>query len=89
MGVTGPKKFDMPGESEEDFWLDLGDVREVAEVRLDGKDVGTAWTYPFRVKVSATLLTRGTHQLAVAVYSIDVHTVEIAPWLVEERNRPE
>jgi hypothetical protein len=34
------------------FWLDLGDVREVARVRLNGTDFGVLWSPPFRVDIS-------------------------------------
>ncbi|NQV35414.1 MAG: hypothetical protein HQ515_22160 [Phycisphaeraceae bacterium] len=63
-------EFDMPREAGEDFWLDLGRVSEVAEVRMDGQDLGTAWTYPFRVKVPAKLLSKGSHMLEVAVTNV-------------------
>ena len=39
----------------DDWLLDLGDVREVARVRLNGRDVATAWSLPFRVNVGAYL----------------------------------
>jgi len=32
--------------------LDLGDVREIAEVRLNGRDLGILWKRPFRVDVT-------------------------------------
>jgi hypothetical protein len=40
-------------------WLDLGDVRNVAEVRLNGKDLGVVWTRPFRVEIGAALQPAG------------------------------
>ncbi|MEI6646355.1 MAG: glycosyl hydrolase [bacterium] len=36
-------------------WLDLGDVRELAEVRVNGKPCGIVWTTPFRVEVTGAL----------------------------------
>jgi len=33
-------------------WLDLGDVRELAEVRVNGKQCGTVWTPPFRTDIT-------------------------------------
>ena len=33
-------------------WLELGDVRESATVRLNGKMLGTAWSLPFRVPIT-------------------------------------
>jgi hypothetical protein len=40
------------------FELDLGDVREVAAVRLNGQDLGKAWALPFRVPVPPGVLRR-------------------------------
>jgi hypothetical protein len=68
--ATYSLRLDLPGDMAGDHWLDLGTVREVAEVRMDGQDLGTAWTYPFRVKVPAKLLTRGTHGLEIAVTNV-------------------
>jgi len=41
----------------DDWLLDLGDVRESARVRLNGHEVGTAWSLPFRQRVGAYLKT--------------------------------
>ncbi|MCF0042275.1 glycosyl hydrolase [Dyadobacter fanqingshengii] len=35
--------------------LDLGDVREVAAVKLNGKPIGTAWSIPFQLSISDKL----------------------------------
>jgi len=37
------------------FWLDLGEVKNVAAVRLNGHSLGTAWTEPFRVEMTEHL----------------------------------
>jgi hypothetical protein len=37
-------------------WLDLGDVRESAEVFLNGKSLGVAWCLPMRVPIKADIL---------------------------------
>ncbi len=50
--LAGPQMPDGP------FDLDLGDVREVAEVRLNGQDLGKAWALPFRVPVPPGVLRR-------------------------------
>jgi hypothetical protein len=42
--------FDAPGDSK-NYFLDLGDVRQSARVRVNGKDYGTLITPPFRVVV--------------------------------------
>jgi hypothetical protein len=39
--------------------LDLGDVREVAEVRLNGRDLGVVWKAPFRVDTNDAVRPRG------------------------------
>ncbi len=36
-------------------WLDLGEARELAEVRLNGKALGIVWAPPFRVEVTGAL----------------------------------
>jgi len=43
------------------LWLDLGEVRELAVVRINGKDLGTLWTKPFRVDVTAALRSGANH----------------------------
>ncbi|MEB8339552.1 glycosyl hydrolase [Streptomyces endophyticus] len=42
-------------ERARDWLLDLGDVRESARVRLNGRDVATAWALPFRVPLGRAL----------------------------------
>jgi hypothetical protein len=62
--------FEMPEDAAGDFWLDLGKVKEVGEISIDGQDLGTVWTFPFRVKVPAKLLNRGSHILEVKVTNV-------------------
>ncbi len=35
--------------------LDLGEVRELAEVSLNGKSLGTVWTAPFEVEITGAV----------------------------------
>ncbi len=63
-------QFNMSEAAAEDFWLDLGKVNEVGEVSIDGQDLGTVWTFPFRVKVQAKLLSKGSHILEVKVTNV-------------------
>jgi hypothetical protein len=51
------------------FHLDLGKVAVMAEVRLNGKDLGILWKPPFRVDVTG-LLKAGDNQLEVKVVNL-------------------
>jgi hypothetical protein len=55
------------------FYLDLGDVRQSARVRLNGKDYGTLITPPFRVAVDNLKPTGNT--LEVEVTSVDANRI--------------
>lgn len=46
--------------------IDLGDVRDIARVRLNGHDLGVAWHYPFRVPAGGALRS-GENVLVVEV----------------------
>jgi hypothetical protein len=50
-------------------WLDLGTVHELAQVRLNGKDLGIAWRRPFRVEASGALQ-EGVNELEVRVTNL-------------------
>ncbi len=54
---------------EGDVILDLGDVREVAAVRVNGQSVGQAWSPPYRVNVTDALRPgQNTLEVEVANY---------------------
>ena len=44
-----------PNATRKPLWLDLGDVRELAEVRINGKSCGVVWAPPFRVEITRAL----------------------------------
>jgi hypothetical protein len=48
-------EFDAPTTKADDWLLNLGDVRESARVRVNGKDVTTAWSLPFQVRIGEHL----------------------------------
>ncbi|MET0647897.1 MAG: glycosyl hydrolase [Pyrinomonadaceae bacterium] len=66
--------FDQPQGSAGDWLLDLGRVAESARVRLNGHDLGTLITPPFRVRVPAALL-RGRNALEVEVSNLSLNRV--------------
>jgi hypothetical protein len=58
--ATYTKTFDWKptakiGNQVSEIWLDLGEVRELAQVKLNGRDLGTLWQPPFRVKITEAL----------------------------------
>ena len=48
------------------FELDLGDVKELAQVKINGKDCGVAWHSPFRVNVGNALRV-GSNSIEISV----------------------
>ena len=48
-------EFDAPQRTAAAWMLDLGDVRDSARVRLNGRDIATAWSLPFQVRVDDAL----------------------------------
>lgn len=49
--ATYKKMFDLPHGAKQPLYLDLGEVRNLAQVRLNGKDLGVVWTAPWRVAI--------------------------------------
>lgn len=54
-----------------DGWIDLGAVKDVAEVILNGKSQGIAWKTPFKQKITG--LKRGANTLEVRVTNLWVN----------------
>ena len=52
-----------------EVWLDLGDVQVIAEVRLNGQDLGVLWKPPFRLNATAALKP-GANRLEVRVTNL-------------------
>lgn len=50
--VVYRKEFDLDALSEENLFLDLGTVHDLATVRLNGNDLGTVWCAPWRLEIS-------------------------------------
>lgn len=50
----------------EEIWLDLGKVRDLAEVKLNGKYLGIVWAPPYRVNITGALHP-GANKLEIAV----------------------
>ena len=48
------------------FWLDLGDVKNLAEVTVNGKNLGVVWHAPYRIDVTSALKP-GANELNIMV----------------------
>ena len=54
------------------LWLDLGNVKNIAEVYLNGKSLGTLWKAPFRIDMEGALLP-GSNTIEVKVTNLWVN----------------
>jgi hypothetical protein len=54
------------------IWIDLGDVKNLAEVIVNGKSLGIVWKTPFRVDVTKALK-KGENKLAIKVTNLWVN----------------
>ena len=54
------------------LWLDLGQVAEIAEVRINGQLAGHAWHKPYRVEIGS-VLRKGTNTVEVTVANLWVN----------------
>ena len=73
-GGTGiyRKNFDVPNlPAAGRLYLDVGEMRSLGDVRLNGKDLGVIWCYPMRITVPAGLLKPKANELEIRV---------VTPW---------
>lgn len=55
-------------------YIDLGDVREMATVKLNGKELGKYWSLPFRVPVTVDMLS-STNLLEIEVTNLSANRI--------------
>ena len=65
------KTFELPegsriGANDSRLWLDLGNVRELAEIKVNGQSCGITWSPPFRIDITDAVK-QGENQLEVEV----------------------
>ncbi|MHB8969815.1 MAG: glycosylhydrolase-like jelly roll fold domain-containing protein [Pirellulaceae bacterium] len=66
------ESFDLPEPLRQGgrrIYLDLGNVRNVAEVRLNGTNLGVVWTVPFRLDITHVVKPAG-NMLEIAVTNL-------------------
>lgn len=73
-GIASYKKtFDLPQAVPQDpssrIYLDLGSVKNIASVKLNGRDLGVVWTAPWRLEVTA-VMRRDTNELEIKVANL-------------------
>lgn len=56
------------------IWLDLGDVKNLAEVTINGKALGIVWHSPYRVDVTSALHT-GANEISIKVTNAWVNRI--------------
>jgi hypothetical protein len=57
--ATYHRTFDVPQNFRRQLYLDLGTVRNLAEVRLNGENLGVVWTAPWRVETARLVQPKG------------------------------
>jgi hypothetical protein len=56
-----------------DLVLDLGTVNESANVKINGKDIGTVWSIPYRLSIPANVLVAGDNKLEITVTNLSAN----------------
>ncbi|GAA4800364.1 hypothetical protein GCM10023231_31420 [Olivibacter ginsenosidimutans] len=84
--ATYKTTFTLDQEKGNSYVLDLGDVEVIASVKLNGKQVGTRWTYPYQVDIS-DYLQPGNNELEVTVASTWFNRLVYDAGLPEEQRK--
>ena len=72
---TYSKSIEVPENwlsSDGQIWLDLGEVKNLAEVIINGKSLGIVWKKPFRIEVTGALQ-KGSNRLEIKVTNLWVN----------------
>lgn len=70
--------FEVPPKEWKDvtgWMLDLGDVRESARVKINGKEIATLWAVPFRCVISSEDLRPGENLIEVEVTNLPANRI--------------
>jgi hypothetical protein len=66
--------FDVPATAVDDWMLDLGDVREVARLSVNGTAIDTVWSLPFHRQLGGAM-TPGTNTLTIDVTNVAANRI--------------
>ena len=66
--------FTIDADEADEWLLDLGDVRESAVVRINGKEAGTVWAVPFTLRIGQWLRT-GLNTIEVDVTNLPANRI--------------
>ncbi|MFY0653946.1 MAG: hypothetical protein JXQ96_18035 [Cyclobacteriaceae bacterium] len=64
--ATYKKNFALDNKEKGQFYIDLGEVNDMARVKLNGKDVGVVWCAPWRIEITDALK-EGNNELEIEV----------------------
>ncbi len=86
--ATYSKTIDIPASAfapSAHLWLDLGDVENIAEVTVNGKNQGIAWKTPFRIDVTNALVP-GSNQIQIKISNLWVNRLigDQQPWSLKK-----
>ena len=73
--ATYTKTFEVPADAIAQgahYWLDLGDVKDLAEVAVNGRYIGILWKTPFKTDITSALKP-GSNQLVIGVTNLWVN----------------
>jgi hypothetical protein len=67
------------------LWLDLGDVREIADVKVNDADLGILWKTPFKVDVTGEIRP-GDNRIEIKVTNLWVNRMigDQQPWALKK-----
>jgi hypothetical protein len=86
--ATYSKTIEIPAEDLAQgahLWLDLGDVREIADVKVNAADLGILWKTPFKVDVTSAIKP-GRNQIEIRVTNLWVNRMigDQQPWALKK-----
>jgi hypothetical protein len=80
------KSFDLPGQAklnaDDSYFLDLGILKNLGHIRLNGKDLGILWTAPWQADITRALKNKG-NLLEIEVSNLWINRLigdENQPW---------